>query len=1457
MAKISRNFYKGRMNKSIDERILPQGEYIDAQNIRVNSAESSGDVGVVNSAKGNVRIGRPQIRGEYLSANAKTLRAYSDDARNTIYWFVHDPSFTSSESGKADLLVSYNSDLGQLKYHIISEKSITFGAAQTTLNFSENTTIYDIHMVGDVLYWCSNEHPPRCININKYYDQQFEFFPGIFADNFEEWEVELAKEAPPTPVVTPLITNSSDNFMEEKFICFAYRWRYENDMYSATSPFSDAAFIPTGFAYSPDNFLNDGMTNKANSAEIKFNTGSRDVVGVDILYKENNASVIKVIESINKEDAGYEDFTEYTTTFKNDKALRILPNSEILRLFDSVPYIAKAQTVMGNRLVFGNYQDKKSNKDQYGRKVKIGMTTSVISEALDSTEISSTTSQGTYNIDGSLTKPNSVVNFDLSNVSLDEGSVISLDIRLNHNSWSGTTPPSATIQNFEVSFTYYLTKSYNSVYELASSDEFIEKIGSFSNTLPMPSACNGGGMTNEFNCGLPATLDTYEKYVSGIDGVAEPIRVITSTTSNSVGLQFPAIGYADDANSPTNVVYAYLEVVLAECFYQGSTSPKSLHSNRDYEVYIAYMDNKKRFHVAESGRDSAVYIAPSAADKQNKLRVTIPATQTTPSWAESFKFFVKPSSTEYNTIFSNIFYKDPESNATYFLLEGENSRKIEAGDRLIVKTDTTGALSRLVYATVLEKEAKEEGFITTGDIVPAGAYMKIVANDFQTERSANSIIDYGNRGVKISEQYNYPIVSYPAYIEDPDNAGQYIDYDVPAGSRIKLNIRWQREGTGDGSKSCERRKYFLTKELISSKNYDNLYDFFVGDNVQSVLNDGSQEVGGSNCGIENVFQEGIGTSFTDVNTSLCTNYLKFYRDASSNKLFLGVSGTSACGRTNNKSSHLDVRIEVLRTSDIITFETEPNDSQAEILYEGNQEFAITNNNHEGNVQNQDISTNTPAIIDLDFYNCYTFGNGVESYKIRDSIVGRELAIGNRAWSNQSSEVNDAFRSSDLTYSGVYNLDTNVNNLNNFNLGLLNYKMLEQSFGDVKKIDGRKTDILVLQSDKISYVLAGKNLLSDSTGGGQVSSVPEVLGTQIARVEENGISNHPESYAVHGSEKIFLDSKRGVLIQLLGSSAQNEQMNIISDRGMKEWFRDLSKDSSETQKLGGFDSFNNEYVLASTNKMVEQPETPCYRCGLVQIASADVNDDFDYCIELEAGAPNLQLTWPTPIGIGGTFNITAEINGTSVTTGDISLGGSLNIPNQGAAATKCNIKVTATQLTSIEITSVCAETDDLDIVQVVISSNSDVSKSTHIEYFWNQGTFNSPISSTQIQLLSSTQDFTESYRSRVEGKEGVGSFPLDGSTVKMLSSKIGNDDFDFNTSTNKLRYLRSDTWYPSTNIAGLLADSTSISVSQESTGIYSGTFTMPATGNYLYLVWDLRKSKEVTLEFDTTLESACC
>jgi hypothetical protein len=190
-------------------------------------------------------------------------------------------------------------------------------------------------------------------------------------------------------------------------------------------------------------------------------------------------------------------------------------------------------------------------------------------------------------------------------------------------------------------------------------------------------------------------------------------------------------------------------------------------------------------------------------------------------------------------IYCSIFFEDPESNNAYFLLEGENSRKVEVGDRLIVKADSEGATTNCVYATVLEKESQPTGFIeipsdndpTLFVPVPAGVYAKINPNSFNVIRDENAIIAPGRITVKEKQGGDYPILFYPMNIRGTDALNptwDFIDYNVPAGSRIVMSIKQFRGGEGS---RCEERRNTFERTFISPNVYNNMYDWFVGENI--------------------------------------------------------------------------------------------------------------------------------------------------------------------------------------------------------------------------------------------------------------------------------------------------------------------------------------------------------------------------------------------------------------------------------------------------------------------------------------------------------------------------------------------------------------------------------------------------------------------------------------------------
>ena len=1475
MANFSRNFIAGRMNKVVDQRLVPDGEYIDAMNIRMGSTENS-EVGVIENTKGNLSLtSLTYIDGTQLSASAKCIGAIQDSANETLYWLIHDPNFSVGATGKLDLIVSFNVFTNILTYHVISIDN--GGGINTTLNFNPNYLVTGMDILNGLFFFTDDYNPPRFINTRRNYPNPIANIDQVSAESL------LVIKKPPleSPSIQPIVTNGQENFLDSRFICFAYRYRYIDGEYSATSQWSAPAFIPNAFSFSIDSFLNNGMTNFCNSVIVTYNSGSPLVVGIDLLFKQSDNSIIKVIERLNKANLGLANNTEYNFTFTNSKIFTVLPDSELLRLFDSVPRLAKAQTIMGNRLMYGNYVDGYDLTDKFGNPVKFEYTTDLVSTPIGVYPVVDGTQTGNYNINGVISVPKSIVTVDLAAQNLAAGSALNIDIVISHAQFSGCGAPlfacpTEITDNVTLNFSFFLSTSYGSVYELASSVEFQEAVGTAANIQTYANACDGLTFTDLVNCLLPNNLDAYIATGSGINAVNQPIGIITSPASTLIGFQFIATRYVDNLTAPTKTFYEYYEVISAEASFQEIANPKSLHSNRDYEIAIVYMDEYNRATTALVSPNNTEHIPCGLSSYQNSIQVTIPPTQIAPSWATRYKFVIKPDEENYESIYCSIFFQDPASNNVYFLLEGENAVKVEAGDRLIVKADSNGPASSCIYATVLEKQAQASGFIEIPSTldplvmvpVPAGAYMKINPSNFNAVKTDLDIVSPGKITYTAKYAGTYPAVSYPMNTArdagfDPSHpTWTYEDYSVPAGTKIVLVFKQTRAGVGN---SCEERTNSFEKTVVASANYDNMYDWWIGDNIEQFLNDGKRYAGGGQCIPDNVFVPGLTDS--TLSTDLCKNYYQFYRDPITNRLVLGVTGTLRCGGIgypNSRNSSVEVTITVFRSNSILIFETEPTEALPDVFFENELSFAIVDGNHMGNVQNQNYLSSISAIIDTGFFNCFAFGNGAESYKVRDSLTGSSFNLGNRVTSVSAQEYKTADRFSDITYSGVYNAESNINKLNEFNSGLLNYKHLETSFGEIFVMDARQTDVLVLQEDKISYVLAGKNLLSDSTGGGVVASVPEVLGTQIARTEKYGISFNPESYVQWGFDRFFTDAKRGVVLQLRGNSSSSDTLNVISDMNMRTWFRDTFNKSFNTQKIGGFDPYMNEYVLSSNE--IEVPDEPtCIDCGVSQTftLSTPVTEQkqFQYCVDLgpTVGETNAVFTVAS-IGIDAEFEIIVDYDGTQVSSGWITEGGNILFDKDNILVESAIVTINYKGIIVLNVLVECTAAANLTIVQVVLTNDYESGQTVHTEYRYQNGGFISPLQSNFVLFTSGSDNPLVSKYNAITDVVGSGAFPPAGSTMRLLSNKYATDTFIFDPTSDKFKYHVSNVLYEnnSVDILALLAASTTATPNLGSGSIYYADFTVPTLQNYLYLIWDFRLALPVDLCYsDVSVTDVCC
>jgi hypothetical protein len=1462
MAKIQKNFIKGRMNKSVDERLVPQGEYIDALNIRLGSTEGS-EVGAVENSKGNELLVQVKFMGQPLSEKAKCIGAYEDGANETIYWFINDPTNgQSSVTGKVDLIVSFNIRLGSIFYHVIST---------SVLNFDSKYLMNGINLIDGLLFFTDNLNPPRKINIDRTY-----LSPVSGVDSVTEQDIGVIL-APPlnSPIIEQFNLGGDENYMEELLLSFAYRWQYEDGEYSAISPFSQTAFSPGPFRLNYSTFDNDAMLNSFNSVKITFETGGRNVIAVDVLFKFSTSQNVNVIERFKKIDEGWSDNESKDITFTNKKIFTALPAEQLLRLFDNVPRVAQAQTLMGNRLMYGNYVDGYDVANSVGKQIDIDYDLGVISKPLSEEDIEADKSLVIYNIGISKPVNDAKITIDFGGLELIEGAQIGVLFNYKGSSFNGSSDYDDGTQpenEFVFTFLFNLQRDYSSVFDLASSPEFFNAVSDFVD--PSESSCfdaslvdgtRGSSLTDIYNCQIGTKNEwVFDKF--GITETNQGFRITTSLGEDEIGFTLPALrfqklNYAVDPPvffNPPVLAYEYISAIDGVGLYSKDSSKQSLHSNRDYEVAIVYMDEYGRSSTALVDTDNTVFIPCSSSIDKNNIRVQL--NNLPPYWATKYKFVIKESEGEYRTVYSQIFFPEEETADVWFKIEGDNRDKVKDNSILYVKRDTTGPVLNCTNTKVLEFESKIEDFLcrknSNGDVIsgtcgqPSGTYMKLRPSGFNASAPPEAFINRTGNG-----EGGFCIATVSIDVEDTSvDPSVFSPYTIPAGSIIQIKFDLNRPGRGG---LCGSRKYNYDKTFTAGNTYNSLYDWAIGENIDftngiSSGDDDSVNFVSFDSQIYQYPQEPLFGPGGDGNTVIF-----FQRSLNTGKEYMSIqTGSPDCVGLTRKRATAKIQTIINRASTLMVFETEPIPANDELYYENEQTFDIVNGFHLSGSEDadQDQTASLPAIIDLTFFNCYTFGNGVESDRVLDALVKPALSLGEKVTSVAEEQYREIHRSSDITYSGNFNQETNLNKLNQFNLALANFKTLETSYGPVRKMHARQTDILILQEDRVSYVLVQKNLLSDASGGGALTSVPEVLGKQIARSEEYGISNNPESFSSYGPDVYFTDAKRSSVINLKGESqgGRADKLSVISQVGMRSWFRDLFIDSFDTQKLGAFDPYMNEYVLNSNEVLIPQ-KTVKRNCGYTLI-----QNDSESAISFDLDCTTLigDVSIDYAISSANGVNIYVVYNGVVVIDTNVLSTGSVSFTKSQTNPTLAQVTITPIEVASYEMSFGCPQGEQLTVTQIVVNFEGEASKTTTTRYRWELAGDSSPYNTNSIVL---EDDGVSLFQSQTN-QESFGSIPTEGSTVTMQSRQASGQNFEFDSSKDKFKYLVSNVEYTEATINNLLAllnTATPITggpLNYEASFTYNNTFS----ANYLYLVWDFREATSIELCYNQTNQlDACC
>jgi hypothetical protein len=1229
---LKKTFIAGKMNKDLDERLVPEGEFIDALNVTIDTTSGSNIGSVVNSL-GNTLVTDIQTLIEdqgvvYVGSNAKTIGAVTFEADNLIYWLVTSDTF--------DAIFEYN--------EIYQFTSIVLLCTEGQLNFNKNYPVTGINFIpitrdeGPFIYWTDGLNPPRRINVSR--------CKGYATDDPKITEDINVILRPPlySPKIDLSFDNSIDtsNNIQEKFIYFSYRFKYKDNQYSSLAPFSSVAFHANKYSYDYNTGDNIGMINKYNKVDVTVDTGNEFVEELQILYFDTYKLNVYVIDNYNKEDLSILDNSKYFITFSANKIYIPLESSEVTMLFHNVPLSAKAQEIIGNRLVYGNYVQFRDIVNANGVKIIPDYTLGLKSEGvlLGNIPKKSFRSDRDYEIGiiytdeyGRMTTALTSKLNTLYIPPLNSDRANSIQVTLNNQ------PPFwATNYRFAIK----------------------QSQGDYYNIFPRTFVVDG-----LFRYFLINESDRDKITVGGyiIFKTANNIATYSSKQFKILELEYKQVA------APFTIEGLYFKINSSSNDYFLQTTGSS--------PYLTQSTGRSPVSTAAGGgcidtinpiKDSFNYVNPVpvyySATGNNKLPLPFPAltainivsetdrriaikivSQTQFQWTSNVDLtgwsasITIPSASYIITIGSgysqtdleiqfdadgtNINYQYTINDIFIFNVRGFNTNidnSLRFTGTPILPNGLLGIYNNISGANTVPPEAKSvtlydyngHSLLKYDGVINSGANIEIEIifdrnpsfnNAINTYVSSDYYVNleewFWNEGYSLFDQYG-AMGTVPNIGADAVTFRNGLDYGTD-GYPGDSNYITQSDAANSSLFMCIRG----LSGALNGATCGGLRGEITA-SLQVSNNNGDYQLSAETVPIENdvdIFYEMRKTyRIEDGNHMVSWPYADFTDGSTifpsipqaAGKTILGPLNPNAPTSTDLMHSfNVGERIYVKNTDVVPPIEGPP-DGYYNILYVTDYAIVIDFNwiaagpVTPGNVfyqsweTDQDFNT-TPLNVELNNatsdnsdFNAFAFGNGVESYRIYDNYLRPTMKYSPRATSIiEDYKQEDKIAS--LCYSGIYKGDTSANRLNSFNLSQANFKNLDKQYGPIQKLYALDTNLMVLQQDKITSVLYGKNLLVDAVGGGQVASVPEVLGNQLVHPSEYGISNNPESFAKFSNVVYFTDARRGAVLQMSG-----DQVIEISANGMKNYFRDELKDSPNTQKLGTYDPYNDTYVLSFTD-----------------------------------------------------------------------------------------------------------------------------------------------------------------------------------------------------------------------------------------------------------------------------------
>jgi len=966
------------------------------------------------------------------------------------------------------------------------------------------------------------------------------------------------------------ILEEKDPMFEFEFPRFAYRWKYENGEYSTFSPFTEPAFEGDDFEYLSSDGYNLGMQNHLRSLIISdFNWGSQEVIEVDVLMKKSRSNNIYVVDTLKREDKDALNVSPPNQfNLKTELIGATVESNQLLRPWDNVPRAAKAQEISANRIIYANYLQNFNVP-----KLKLGLTVSSSKHEgyIDSDNDEEISDEANFR--RPLPSIKSIRKYQVGIVLQDAygrqtpvfsnpEATFNLDKTQAEKTSKFIVQPFSAIAQGSLEFThykYFIKDTSNEYYNLALDRYYFAEDGNVWLSFPSSEASK-------------VQIDSY--------------LILKKQHDNDVASTGPSRykildiqSKAPDFISSSKKVIASSSCSVISGFKEGF-SEISFTSSADINSVFSQSFNGDNFIRISSGSSSTDMIGIKSGGRTGGAESPFVVKLDTPLGSESL-WMGTGGLTGGFTVQIDILSEEVDRLPEF---EGRVFVKINRDtdfDTNIVKTfaDTNkryGIVASITFNTGrhIMPANNENGLSHSrtwgfwhGDHGQTGSRCACSACPSEwrlpapfnanghrpTDQGLNAntvpnTITRPNPGFKISSNYLVGCAT-----------GSKIIGMVYVGSR-----NWISSGVQPGSVE----KGGCTGDFWSKRAKQ-------GEKIRVVHVDGRvsepyeikthwRQAHGRGCkyGCPKVG----GTDCKDQKDQSGNNRMALVLELDKPISEDWVGSRSVSSMQNIKGYEIVEEVivddnSILTSTNPAIFETEPKEAvDIDIYYEASCAYPIS-----------DLTSNNPVARVLDYYNCYSFGNGVESDRIRDDFNAPTIGKGVKVSTILDEPYMEERRSSGLIFSQIYNSQSGINRLNQFIQAQPITKDLNPEYGSIQKLHSRNTNLVTLCEDKCLKILANKDALFNADGSTNVTSNKAVLGQAVPYAGEFGISDNPESFASYGFRAYFSDKNRGAVIRLSQDGITN-----IALKGMSDFFADNLP--SSTKIIGSYNDDKENYNL---------------------------------------------------------------------------------------------------------------------------------------------------------------------------------------------------------------------------------------------------------------------------------------